>query len=412
MIHDVAIIGGGPSGSALSILLRKKGIDVILLEKESFPRHHIGESLMPASYDFFKSLGMIGALNKSPFVRKNSVQFVSSESKVSNPFYFNFNMPEEKASTWQLERSLFDSMMLDRASRKGVKVLSQANVTEVDLETKKQVVIKYVRGNREAKVSAKIVADASGLGSLLSRRYRLRQFDPYLKKVSLYTYFANVDRDKGKNAGATIIVKTPTKGAWFWIIPLHDDKTSIGLVMDVRRYKQMKAKGKSLKDIFCFELKKSSYLKEKIKNSRVLSDITVASDFSYMAKSASVNRGVLVGDSLGFIDPVYSTGLFLGIYSSVLASDSIIKALENDDYSATSLGAHFGDYRQAWRQIINLVYAFYEDKFNFSEFLNKFPQHQSAVADLLSGLFIDKKFDSLFMDMKSHCSKLSFLNKL
>ena len=228
---DVVVIGGGPAGSTVSTLIAQRGYRVVLLERERFPRFHIGESLIPETYWVLQRLGMLEKLKQSHFVRKYSVQFVNASGKSSVPFYFWDNKPHECSQTWQVVRSEFDLMMLDNARQHGVQAQEETRVLDVLFEDERAVGVTIQTADRSTRqLHAKVVVDATGQSALLQNRFRLRVWDPVLNKGAIWTYWQGAARDSGKDEGATMVIQTPDKLGWFWYIPLHNDMVSVGVV--------------------------------------------------------------------------------------------------------------------------------------------------------------------------------------
>src|SRR5687767_6363433 len=248
---DVVVIGGGPAGSTVSTLIAQQGYKVALFEREKFPRFHIGESLIPETYWVLKRLNMLPKLKQSHFTKKFSVQFVGQSGRLSEPFYFDEHKPHECSQTWQVARAEFDVMMLQNAREHGVEVHEGSRVREVlfekidpampmrkgeaiptwdrvtkgqnpqaeappqdakDLDNLRAVGVRVTHpdGTQE-EVRAKVVVDASGQSAMIANRFGLLVQDPKLKKGAVWTYWKNVYRDEGKNAGATIVLQTKGK---------------------------------------------------------------------------------------------------------------------------------------------------------------------------------------------------------
>jgi flavin-dependent dehydrogenase len=230
---QVLVIGGGPSGSTVSTLMAQQGLQVTLLERETFPRFHIGESLIPETYWVLQRLKMLDKLKKSHFIRKESVQFVSASGRLSEPFYFTQHKPGEQSQTWQVLRSEFDQMMLENAREQGVNAFEGVRVLEVLFDGTRAVGARIIDPEGDIReIRAEVVVDASGQSAMISSKFKLRTMDPLLKKGAVWTYWEGAYRDKGVDEGATIVLQTTSKKGWFWYIPLHNNIMSVGVVSD------------------------------------------------------------------------------------------------------------------------------------------------------------------------------------
>jgi len=387
--YDVIVAGGGPAGSTAGALLSEYGHDVLVLERESFPRFHVGESLIPATYWQLQRLGLIGQLKASAFPKKYSVQFVTDTGKESAPFYFDEHDPHESSQTWQVNRADFDQMLLDNAASKGATICTNANVREIhfdaDRATGVHVQLRAEHGSEviDQTVHADVVVDATGQSSFLANRLKLKMQDPLLKKGTVWTYFQGAHRDPGKDEGVTIILQTEGKKTWFWYIPLQDDIVSIGCTGDM--HYMFEGTEKTPAAIFERELARCPGLQRRLKNATRCKDYFVTKDYSYKPSQVAGNGWVLIGDAGGFIDPVYSSGVFLALASGEFAADAIHEGFAKNDLSSAQLGRWYPRYSHGVELFRKLVYAFYTPGFRFGQFLRKYPQYQSNLVDLLMG---------------------------
>lgn len=399
--YDIAVVGGGPAGSTVAALCAEQGHKVLLVEREKTPPLKVGESLMPDTYWSFKRLGLLDKLEQSAFPRKYSVQFFGSSGKGSVPFYFDEHNPHESAVTWQVRRDLFDQMMLDNAVEKGARVLQGAAVDRVLFDGDRAVGIR-LRQPEGGDIGARVVVDATGQSALIARRLGIKKNEASLKKASIFTHFRGARRDEGRDEGATLIMHTSDRACWFWFIPLPDDVASVGVVGDLS-YLFGGRKGVEAQEIFERELDKCPALKERLQAAEQLNSVRTTRDFSYRADRVAGDGWVLVGDAYCFLDPMYSSGVFLALKSGELAADAIDAALKADDTSAARLGI-FGDELAGGTEAIRkLVYAFYDAEFSFGRFLKAHPECRQGVVDILSGSVFKESVHRIFEPMAEMC---------
>jgi len=388
MNPDVIVIGGGPAGSTVSALIAERGHKVVLFEREHFPRFHIGESLIPETYWVLKRLGMLPKMQKSHFVKKHSVQFVNASGKLSAPFYFWDNKPHECSQTWQVVRSEFDKMMLDNARVHGVDVHEGVRVVEVLFEGERAVGVKLKGEDGETReVRAKVVVDASGQVGLLQNRLRLRVWDPLLNKGAIWTYWEGAYRDTGRDEGATMVLQTANRKGWFWYIPLHDNRVSLGVVAPFDYlFKDRGPYAQTYEE----EVERCPAVKQRIAGAKQITGHFATKDYSYRATKVAGDGWVLVGDAFGFLDPLYSSGVLLALRSGEMAADAICEGFAKGDTSAAQLGKWGPGFGEGVDRMRRLVCEYY-DGFSFGRFVKAFPDLRGTVTDLLIGdLFTDR----------------------
>jgi flavin-dependent dehydrogenase len=390
--YDAIVIGCGPSGAAFSSVLASKGRRVIVLEREKFPRYHIGESLIPYTYFPLERMGMIEKMKASHFVNKHSVQFVSPDGRASHPFYFFKQLKHPAAHTWQVLRSEFDQLLMENAREKGAEVIEEMTVRET---IQKDGYVTGVRattaGGETVEYHAPITVDATGRDAFAVTRCGWKVRDPYLNKIAVWTYYKGALRDPGIDEGATTVAYVPEKG-WFWYIPLAGDIVSVGIVAE-KDYLQRGSRDPA--EIFQREVKNNVWIEQHLAAGEQVGPYRVTGEYSYRSRYCAANGMVLIGDAFAFLDPVFSSGVFLALQSGELAADVVDAALTEGNYSA----ARFTDYGKQMcygiESMRRLVYAFYDHAFSFRTFIDKYPGLAGDLTDCLMGkLFAD--FDPLF----------------
>ena len=382
---DVIVIGGGPAGSSIASILAREGGRVVLFEKEEFPRHHIGESLMTDTFWTFQRMGILEKLKHSPFVRKYSVQFANQTGKESRPFYFFEAVHHESAVTWQVTRAVFDKMLIEHAAEQGAQVHQGVLVKQVLFEGDKAVGVEVqIKDGTRQSFYASVVVDATGQTAMLSNKFRWRVRDPKLKKAVLYSYFKGAHREPDLNGGATLVLRTPPgSGGWFWYIPLEDDLTSVGIVANPEYL--LKGRGQDLAKIFHEEVEKCEPCHRRVAMGERVDKIYSILDYSYRSKQNAGNGFIIIGDAYGFLDPIYSSGVLLALKMAELAADAIHDAFRHDDFSAERLGQFQGKLDKGIESMRKLVYAFYNEGFSFAQFLRKYPEQRHNIINLLIG---------------------------
>lgn len=382
--YDLIVIGAGPAGTTAAAIVAETGKRVLILEREKFPRFKIGESLIPATYHTLKRIGMIEKMKASAFPKKYSVQFYSRTGKASRPFYFYETDPHESSQTWQVVRGDFDLLLAENAQEKGAEFRQETSVLEVLFDGDRAYGVRAKRPDGEiVELHATVIADASGQSAFVSRRFKMTKMEPTLKKAAIYTHYRGAIRDSGIDEGATLVISTPGKEGWFWYIPLPDDRVSVGIVGDMDYLIQNRKE--EPQKIFEDEVNNTVALKWRIENATQLFPMKVTKDYSYRSDRISGQNWVLIGDAFGFLDPLYSTGVYLAFKSGEWAADAILEAFETGDFSAEQLGKFGQKHVDGMESFRKLLYAFYNKEFSFSVFLRRYPECRQGVIDILSG---------------------------
>jgi flavin-dependent dehydrogenase len=408
-VEDVIIIGGGPAGSTAASFLSMKGHRVTLLEKEKFPREHVGESLLPFCYGIFEQLGVLDQM-KSCFVRKPGVRFVDIEGKRSTSWCFNHVIHDPSFLSFQVTRSTFDQMLLDNARKKGAVVKEETRVQDCDFDGPDGTVLVTAVGPDGAKqdYQGKFLIDASGRNGLVSTRKGWRKKFEGLDRTAFWTHYRGVNLLGGLEEGLSMIVYLGgEKKGWIWIFPLDTDRLTVGVVVNNEYIRQQKAifqqngAGDWTAALFQHELALSPFVQKILDGSEIIEPLRVEGDYSYYVDPENKygQNFALVGDASTFIDPIFSSGIFLSMNGSRLVSEAIHQKLSaGEDQGREALVAAYGKINGAYGLVHRLIRLFYNPHaVTFAEAgllgNSEHRQHENAMAAghfLLAGDFFDR----------------------
>ena len=399
--YDVIVVGGGPAGSTAGALLAAAGRKVLITDREKFPRFRLGESLMPATYWTLERLGVLDQMKCSSFPNKHSVQFFAKSGKGAAPYYFSRVDPHESSQTWQVDRLDFDHMLLRNAADKGADVFEEVRVHDVLIDGERATGVRAeFKDGAKRDIGARVVVDCTGQSTLIAKKFKLRRTDPNLKHCAFFTRYQGAHRDDGIDEGATLILHTDNEKSWFWYIPQPDDVVSVGVVGPIDYL--VKGRSNDPATVFAEELARCKPLQERVAGAEMVHEIRVLKDFSYAATRIAGDGWVLAGDAFGFIDPIYSSGVFLALKGGELAADSIVEAFEADDFSAARLGRHGAEFVAGIDALRKLVYAYYDPEFSIAQFLKQFPEQQENLVHLLIGNVYRHPVDGLLKAMDEY----------
>lgn len=360
------MIGGGPAGATAATLLAERGRSVVVLERERFPRFHVGESLLPFTNPVLDRLGATDRVAGAGFVVKRGATFVFEDGSTGSAIRFAEGLDGDHGATYQVERDRFDRILLENASLKGAAVLQQTRADEICLDhpDRVEVLVRAADAPRSAeahRIGARYLIDASGQSGFVSKRLKLRQTDPQLRNVALYAHFAPVSLPRELPPGDIQIVSLSNLG-WLWIIPLDRDRASVGVVAPQAVLRQ---NDRGDRDHLLERLVASSQVvSPQLRDSRQLTPTRFEANFSYRCHRYVGERWLLSGDAASFLDPVFSTGVLLALESGAEAADAVASALARGGADNPREFARYQrSQRRRYRHFSKIVRRFYDPAF-------------------------------------------------
>ena len=353
--YDVAIIGGGPAGSTAAALLAQHGRRVVVLERDKFPRFHIGESLLPFSMKAFTRLGLHEKFQRAGFLEKFGGEMCSACSTDTVKFYFKDGFRSKTDRSYQVSRAEFDKILLDNARELGAEVREQTAVEKIDFAEDE---VRLTTAKSNELVRAKYLIDAGGRNSLLCSMFKLKQKYENLQKISIFAHYDGCVRDAGRDGTLTKMVRATDR--WFWVIPLQEPRTSIGVVLDAATYK---ASGLSAEAFLEQAIAEQPLLTERMESARRVSPVRVEADFSYRTSRMTGDRWMLAGDAAGFIDPVFSSGVFLAVLAGEQCADVLHQVLDRPARKPRLFARYERTVNKAMDVYLRFVNAWYTKEF-------------------------------------------------
>jgi flavin-dependent dehydrogenase len=327
--YDVIVAGGGPAGSSVASFLRMRGRSVLVLERERFPRFHVGESLLPYSNPIWQELGVLGAMEER-FQRKPGARFVHEGSGAQFTYWFDSAMREGPTHAFHVKRADFDQLLLERTRELGTEVHEQTEVTDVRVDADGVTVeLRGPDGPRTER--GQLFIDATGRDTFMAGRQRTKAPDPLITtNVSLNCMYSGVARESGLEDGHVIIGLFD--GGWYWVIPFRDGDTSVGFVLE-KSFTRVR-RGQSVAEMYAQVLDGLPHLKHLMRDARPCIEPFSEGNWSYTVERTYGDRVLLVGDSAAFVDPLFSTGILLATNAARRAAAYADDALRDGSFDA------------------------------------------------------------------------------
>ena len=408
---DVAVIGGGPAGSALAAYLAKADVSCVVLEKSVFPRPHVGESLVPASTRVFKELGFLEKMEDYQFPHKYGAVWTSSDRL--NQYYdvdwdglnddchadIRFSEREQEGVsqnyTYHVDRGKFDLLLLEHAQEFGAAVHQGVAVKAVDLKETGPVTVHTESNGQSQSIKAKLLVDASGRQTFLGNKLKIKVRDSVFDQYAIHTWFDGYDRGDSEIADYIHIHFLSMTNTWVWQIPITDSITSFGVVTQKKNFAKSK---QDREDFFweCIDTRKD--LRDGLRKAEQIRPLSDEGDYSYAMKQICGNRWLLVGDAARFVDPIFSSGVSIALNSARLASFDIISAVEKDNFTRDSFLNYESTMKRGTKNWYDFISVYYRLNVLFTVFI-RHPAYRIEILKLLQGDVYDEEQPAVLQKM-------------
>lgn len=388
---DVVVVGGGPAGASTASMLAKRGRRVLVLERERFPRYHIGESLITGMLSVIEMLDLRERLHALGFERKYGISMVWG--KEHGLWNLKFKLAGPYEYSYHVDRGEFDELLLTRAGELGATVLQEAVFRESIVEDDRVVGVRYTHEGQTHEARARLVVDASGQARAVARRFSDVKWHPDLKNLAVWGYFDNVNTLPEDQHGHILVERNKDQSGWFWGIPLAGNRLSAGFVAPIE---DVKIERNDLAGFFSERLKETEQMQQLLGDgSKQVGEFRTARDWSYMSEDYVGNGWVTIGDASCFVDPLLSSGVCLGLLCSVPLAQGIDILLDDPSREKDLLQRYADGCRAFHQSLTDYVMFFYDQERDREDYLERataignnplFTDPKSGFVGLISGI--------------------------
>jgi 1H-pyrrole-2-carbonyl-[peptidyl-carrier protein] chlorinase len=418
---DVIVIGGGPAGAAMGAYLGQAGVKCAVLERDIFPRPHVGESLVPSSSRVFKELNFFDKLEEAKFPKKYGASWSSdplkrayvhdwkgldSDGNADIRFDERAQPGVDRNYTFHVDRGKFDLLLLQHAKELGAEVYEGVRVTQTDLREGQDCVVKFALGRKETALTAHVVVDASGRSTVLGNQLKLKVKDPVFDQYAIHSWFDGFDRRalaaNPEHAEHIHVHFLPMTNTWVWQIPISDCTTSVGVVTQKTNF----AKSRDSRERFFWEcLASRPALHDAARKATQVRPFKDEGDYSYAMTQICGDRFVLIGDAARFVDPIFSTGVSIALNSARFASRDVIAALEKGHFARDAFHTYETTIRRGTKNWYEFIRVYYRLNVLFTYFIRD-PRYRLDVLKLLQGDVYDEDEPEVLRKMRDTVSEV------
>jgi flavin-dependent dehydrogenase len=355
---DFAVAGGGPAGSSAAISLAQRGHSVVLFERETFPRFHIGESLLSSANDAFAALGVTERIEAACFPEKWGARLFTHDGQSGRGVDFT-EADVKTPRTFQVSREEFDRILLERARELGVDVREGHRVTGCEFVADAATLEVAPEEGAPARIRIRALVDATGRQGLIAKKYGLRTDEPRLANIAVFSHYTGVPRLEGDRPDDIRLIARSDSG-WFWLIPISKELMSVGVVLPKNLY--METEG-TPEERLNSAIADTPIVAELMRDARREWPVRVEKDFSYSASAYAGDRWILAGDAGSFLDPVFSTGVSIAMESGIEAAAELDRALAQNNFTARNFAAFSRRQRKRFETFREFVVGFYTPQF-------------------------------------------------